>query len=724
MGWFDSEEEIQVQSSAMQVFGNDEMPSIIQTAVAEMVFEGKDFAQSIIESSVNSRFLDFKNFLNYGKDTYHLGLPSFYFNSEAEVRGLVGPALGIEADSMVYVRTGDVNLAHVTWQVLRTTYGYDPETNALTAYELPEGATGYVDNIEVFIPGLNPEQVSQSYTWDTTSLGNSPTKPGERSDKPKLVSTTEDVPKVVVTVAYSDAAGLVHTEEFEPDIQDFLLPGFYYMAHYLTETGHEYFTYRAGEGTYPTLDTAREVEGTSMNLGSFYPVVPFIANGEYLASPELRDSTEYKEKVALMRHLSLDYQELANSIYDNAQSNDVQQAVFMLGVSLTTEHQTELSYLYSFFDKLQDNLQIQDKENLLSGWIKNDTRTDGYKLNYVEGDFDMSMTFTDLTRRVVPGTIGEVGECTSEFGTLTRDVNTGPHTTNPIGTRKLTSKVFYIRKQVLPGLVYEIAVENLRQYQRIYKGEKDHIKYDEDNFLIPLDHDLVKDLDARTRDNLLLRSMYFVVNAYDVQTIKWYESTWFGALLTFVALVLTVITLGATWEVLAAAWAVGTTAFALAVLSVLLKALVITLVTRWVAERIGPRWSLLLAVVLAVASFSVEGSGLLSAENLMAASTSLARATDAINQEEIEETLKEYERERALYEERMEEIEEIQEMLKTPVLIDAYMFIGQEPVTIPGESPSAFYERTVHNGNPGVLCYDYLHNYFDVNLQLPKANLE
>ena len=724
MDWFDSEEEIVVESSALQVFGNDVLPSTVDTAIAEMVFEGKDFSQSLLESSVNSRFNYFKRFLEYGKTEYSLGLPTFEFASNSELEGLVAPSLGISPDALVYVHTGDLNLGHVAWDILTRDFSYNHSSNELEGYVTPSGAgAAFIDDIEVYLPGYDPEQLPSSYSWSTTPIGASPRKSAVRNEQPILEEAPTELPQVFVRVAYVEADGEVKTDIVELDVSGYAYSGFYFMAHYVIEDAHHYLTYRSGTGTLPSLDFAEANAGTSVDLGDFYPVVPFIADGKYLASDADKETPEYQERVALLRTLSLDYQELADGIYENAQSNDVQQAVFTMGVALRSEHPTERAYLFNFFDKLYENLNIQDT-TAISGRFLSDSYTDGYRLSYSEGDYLMSLTFSSISRKLIAGTIGEVGECTSEFYTQTKDVNTGVRVNNLDGRKRINVTTSAFRKQIMSGVYYEIQIDNLSQHQTVYKGERDHIKYDDASFILPLDHALVKQLDHRTRDNLLYRSMYFVINAYDKETVEWYEQTWFAQVLIVIAIVVTVISLGATWQALTVAWAAGTAAFALAVLVIILKVVVIRLVSRWVAQQLGPKWGLILAVVLAVASFASDESGLMSAENLMMASTSLTEGVNAVNEEEIKNIMKEYERERALFEERMDEIEEIEEMLKTPELVDAYMFIGQEPLTVAGESPSGFYDRTIHNGNPGTLCYDYLHNYFDVNLQLPKANME
>ena len=60
----------------------------------------------------------------------------------------------------------------------------------------------------------------------------------------------------------------------------------------------------------------------------------------------------------------------------------------------------------------------------------------------------------------------------------------------------------------------------------------------------------------------------------------------------------------------------------------------------------------------------------------------------------------------------MKVIEDTNKLLGSPM--------NMTPFVVFGESPDDFFRRTVHSGNIGTLGYDYIHNYVDMNLALPK----
>jgi hypothetical protein len=71
----------------------------------------------------------------------------------------------------------------------------------------------------------------------------------------------------------------------------------------------------------------------------------------------------------------------------------------------------------------------------------------------------------------------------------------------------------------------------------------------------------------------------------------------------------------------------------------------------------------------------------------------------------------------------LDELKKINEELDGPQLIDPLLFVDRmQPITVFGESPGDFYDRTIHSGNIGTQSFDYIQNYVDVSLKLPDFN--
>ena len=49
------------------------------------------------------------------------------------------------------------------------------------------------------------------------------------------------------------------------------------------------------------------------------------------------------------------------------------------------------------------------------------------------------------------------------------------------------------------------------------------------------------------------------------------------------------------------------------------------------------------------------------------------------------------------------------------------MFIGMEPLYVPGESADGFYGRLLNDGDLGVKSLDLVQNFVDISLRLPEV---
>ena len=71
-------------------------------------------------------------------------------------------------------------------------------------------------------------------------------------------------------------------------------------------------------------------------------------------------------------------------------------------------------------------------------------------------------------------------------------------------------------------------------------------------------------------------------------------------------------------------------------------------------------------------------------------------------------------------EQKWAELEDVKNLLGKENLINPFDFIGKEPRISFGESPSQFYDRTIHAGNIGVLALDANSSFVEISLTLPK----
>ena len=200
-----------------------------------------------------------------------------------------------------------------------------------------------------------------------------------------------------------------------------------------------------------------------------------------------------------------------------------------------------------------------------------------------------------------------------------------------------------------------------------------------------------------------------------------------------VALVISIYTGGA------GAWLAGLAAAAdigiIAVISYVLPAILIGVAVnygmKFVAKAVGAEFAMILGAVVAVAaltagsgsSFNLLGSSIPSASTLLQCSSALMNASNEIIYEEIMDVMQEIEQFQAGAEKKMSVLDDARKLLQTNEDIDPLQMIVFTPpyLAVPSESPDAFYNRTIHNTNIGVLCLDAIENYADIMLKLPEA---
>ena len=91
--------------------------------------------------------------------------------------------------------------------------------------------------------------------------------------------------------------------------------------------------------------------------------------------------------------------------------------------------------------------------------------------------------------------------------------------------------------------------------------------------------------------------------------------------------------------------------------------------------------------------------------------------------DEIMDVMKEMEQFDAYADKKIGVLETAQKLLQTNEDLNPLQMIVFTPpyLAVPSESPEAFYNRTIHNTNIGVLCLDVIENYADIMLKLPEA---
>jgi hypothetical protein len=434
-----------------------------------------------------------------------------------------------------------------------------------------------------------------------------------------------------------------------------------------------------------------------------------------------------------MSKLGMDFQELGDTIHENPDSNKLDQAVMMFGVPASSENPAEIEYLYKFFNWLYLKSPNTQRIQSLGSIIR--TRPD-HAIRFKDADFDCTLSFSNLKRRRQGGSIGDVDTYTHEiipetrYRTVTRtvpDPDAGPGDTMEATVQEsYTVDVLRYRHQVQANLYDEIIVDNLQMRYNIFGDKGITANIGSDKLLIPIDYTIAKTLRFDRKEVLFSRSLHFVMNSRVTKTVKWYQTGIFQVLMLIVAVVIIIATAGAGTPIAAAMTAGAYGVVAGYVLLHLAVGYVISTAVTTAIKMVADELGLDVTIVLTVAAFIAAGYGVaVDAEWVnyaIQAANGLVNASTQLMQEQILEYKSEAQEFALLAESKMEELEEIDNLLNSYDLLDPRSFTGMVPTINPGESPDDLYNRTVHSGNIGTVAFDYIESYVDINVQLPTFN--
>jgi hypothetical protein len=282
------------------------------------------------------------------------------------------------------------------------------------------------------------------------------------------------------------------------------------------------------------------------------------------------------------------------------------------------------------------------------------------------------------------------------------------------------------RHQVQANLYDEIVIDNLQMRYNIFGDKGITANIGSDKLLIPIDYTIAKTLRFDRKEVLFSRSLHFVMNSRITKTVKWYQSGIFKILLLIVAVVIIIWSAGSASPIAAAMTAGAYGMVAVYVLVHLAVGYAISTVVTTAIKMVADELGLDVTIVLAVAAFIAAGYGVAVdaawVDYAIAAANGLVDASTQLMQEQILEYKSEAQEFALLAESKMEELEEIDNLLNSYDLLDPRSFTGMVPTINPGESPDDLYNRTVHSGNIGTVAFDYIESYVDINVQLPTFN--
>lgn len=411
---------------------------------------------------------------------------------------------------------------------------------------------------------------------------------------------------------------------------DILTGNFVYEADYylLNSKGESIgdvliWTYDESTKVYPLLNIENK---DTFNTSPYYPVIPIYRDQEYLAE----EGSPLRQQITqACRYLSIKPDKIHEAISGDPDypDNPVEDAYIVLAVSLDTEEQIGMEYLYRFLNHLNSTATVTGLD--YTYWENAEhTETPPYNTIKIEdANYKVELDWVYTKSEIKTGNLlREDGTNATSAYYATAFEETGPII---IQTGRFTYKLnvdsFIVRKQInstqyeeisIYGLVYTnwtVAKEARVTLRDVFMDEDDegiplYIN-------IPLRKDLLSGMGGVKTHDLMYSSIRLVVNDKQRIKLKWYQTGLFQAILTIIAIVISIYYPPAGVAVGSAA-AVG-----IAIAQVVIMKTLFPIAYKALADIFGEEIALLIAVVAVAFGF---GSGATVGNALQAANMAIA----------------------------------------------------------------------------------------------------
>jgi len=731
MGIFSSKYKTTVGTSITRVIEDSQIPNSVLTGVTKSLMQSDgQLLENAMEELIGSIGVRANRMYDYGRKTYPHGVPKGTLLNSKSGKVLVEEAIEFEHGpvTMDYYYYGPLNNLHFGWLKLQDTYQYNSATNQLVV----NGATVYLVDMVV---NIKEATLGELANGSLDQWGISP-KNGETAERRNWGSLSgfsmfeldalASGDYLKVTYNSKNAAGIVDIGTFNIPVTGVDITADYHHACYMKTGARKYWLYKANAGVHQAIDvlhsTVYSAGGSYMPWGYF----------RYNKVSTVNDVTtnEYKTSKRLMNYIGLDFETVGKTINENPDIADVEQAMLMMAVPANSTKQIDVRYLYDFFGGLYSTQistnpaldESQAIQDILRNLFDKTPASSGSKNSLVIQDakFKMTLDFRRITKARRTGVLGKIGTYQGGYGTGVDTVKGLDDSGLPI-THSTTVKHHFYRRQVTAKIFEEIRVEGLTMKYHIFEDYYETADEAEDILLIPIDMAIVDNYSIMDREVLYCRSLHYVFNSRVITKIKWYQQSFFKYLMIVVAIVATLVFNpigGAIWAAIASGSAVAITTALVALAVELLAQFLISMVIKLFVKLVGGKFAFILAIVAVLytgytsfQSGSVNGAPF--ATELLKLSSNLAEASFSdIMKGKYQNLEKEYNE----FSDMVSSNKEKLERAKSELGYNNYL----TPAFIFGETPSEFYDRTIHSGNIGVLAIDAISSYYDIALSLPK----
>jgi hypothetical protein len=722
MGLFSTEYKTYVGTTVTRLVEDEMVPQAVRAGAIKALFQDGNVPDYVMEELVASVGVRAERMYRYAEANYTHGLPSGDVYTSDQGRQEVEDTIEqIEGQQVLlkYAHYGPPNTLHMGWMKLIAEHGYNPATNELAVLSASKGKTVYLKDMVVVVPQAEFSTLAPAVLelWGTAANGGytperlqGATLADLSKPTPVRTSATATERHLVVTYIWQASVGNgLQEETFTIPVNEYDGVAGYFHAKYVVNGQTKYWAYKDNSGTYPVLDQVN-VESPAVS-GSYFPFTYF----RFGKQPANTDTTSqaYLTSKRMMKYLGMDYDEVADSINENPDIGDVEQAMLTFAVPATSTNPIECRYLFDYFNNLHYTME-GDINPVLSG-LFGKLRKQSVKANAIviqDSRFKMTLSNNGISKQIVSGSIGEVGTYTSSYNEVVSleafvDQDTGVATYLPVRYKK-----HHYRRQIAPGLYEDITVNDLTMTYYVYGNYTTTGDETDAILLIPIDRSITQQYSIAEKEELYSRSLHFVFNSRVVQKIRWYQQGIFKVIMFVIAVVITIYNPPAG---LAAMQLTGAALVIAAIVINIVVGIILQAAFRLFVKVFGAD----VAQAIAIIAIIYGGYQAIQAGSLQGTwATELLQLSNGLNAAALEsriDDLLDEQKQFNLYAEKQEDLlEAANKLLETQHVL--------EPITIYGEKPEDFYNRTVHFGNIGTLGITAISSYVDIALTLPKIN--
>lgn len=668
-------------------------PDLTKSSVSTSILKSRDIAPDIVGNYLNGIYTKARNYYNYGRDYYDLGLPDgtkeIVQPNNIEMASILETIVGSPITLLTStIDLCDVNFFAIPWLIANR--GYNESTEIVTSH-----------------PALPPASAGATVYFEFATI----TADNTAELVYRYLDTSGDDAFVYETVTLT---GLREDEYF------------YHVTYVLKNTSSPIYrwTYNVNSGVYPTLTVNPTIDLAS----PYFPVAILRQNNNSMDSGD----QYYASTKKLLSKLDIDIDEVVEGINANPDIGEIDHAYIIMGVDISTDVEVSMEYLHDYFVYL--HAQNPTAKSGYDAWDSNATNYPSYtntppmqkvKIKDAKYNVDIGYLFTEYN--VVTGTLTNRVE--REW------TNRVPRTGE--GYAVETSEIIF-RKRLSPTTYSEIRVYGLMHVNHVYKGKTVDTTLakafyrdgDGDqtngNFIIPLNNVVLKNLGLFKGNELMYDAIKIVFNSYKTVKLKWYQTGFFQFVTIIIAIAITILTYqpGALTSSLVGAGAVT----GLTTLQLIMADVVVAFAIRQGFEMISDILPVEIQFALAIAMAAYAAGSYLgtgSLQGLPFASEALSAANGLYNSglekafTELNIEIEDFEVEA---EAKMDELDDLWEELEVGVNLDPmdiFTDFGKEQYF---ETPSAYLYRTVHAGNIGASTLDSINFYVDTQLSLPSLS--